>query len=332
MRANMMRIRISLITLIVFAGCGDDGGEGVEPDASRLVDADTSSCSLIGSGTDDVSLTGSCSQETLIGTLLLAVDKVSYIEGKFADAVLPTNVRTEEMSMGSCRLMRKNVPFCDPLCPGDQACNLDGECVPYPVPQDLGEICLAGLEMPHVLTAQGQDKQYFNTQLSHPALLGGERIEVRSTGGAYQPIALAGVGVTPMLPGESLWKINGDDDLQVSWLTTDANAFSTIRLSLNVDQHGSSPLRLDCDFPDTGSAVVPGALIAALQSSGISGFPSGVLQRSTTDSVTVSDGCIEFVVRSQKTVDVRVANHTPCNAPGTCPDGLTCNLATETCE
>lgn len=325
-------IRSILISAALLSvACGEDAGQGA--DGGTTADADTTSCSLEGTGTDDLVLAGGCDQESLLGTVVLEVQgDFSFLDAKVANAVLPTSIRAEEMTMGGCRLMRKSFPFCDPICESDEACNLDGECVPYPKPQDLGDICVAGLEQSYVLTAEEPGYHYFNTQLSHPAFAGGERIELRTTGGAYDAFEMAGVGVTPMNANEEQWNIVEGEDLVIGWETSDSDAHTSVYLSVNIDQHGTSPLLLECELPDTGAATVPSALIEGLTTSGISGFPVGKLVRRTADSVAVSDGCIDLIVRSPATIDVRVAGHTPCTMQGQCPNGQTCNLQLETCE
>ncbi len=254
------------VTGIALIGCSDDGGGGEEPGTP---DADISTCGLTGMGTASVTLAGACSQDKLLGTILLeALDDFSLLDAKISNGVLPSSIREEEMSMGGCRLMRKRFPFCDPSCAANEACTFSGECIAYPSRQDLGDVCVAGLSEPVVMTAQAPDFGYFNTQLDNPAFVGGERVEVHTTGGAYVAIDLVGVGVTKM-QSDSMWTIVEGDDLPVAWETSDKDVAAMIALSINIDQHGSSPLLLECDFPDTGEAVIPGGLLKELLTSGV---------------------------------------------------------------
>lgn len=319
-----------ILLTLALTGCGDGGG-GDDPKDEP--DADTSSCGLMGTGTDSITLAGACDQEELLGTILLeALDDFSLLDAKVSNAVLPSSVREEEMSMNGCRLMRKRFPFCDPACAANQACTFAGECIAYPAQQDLGDVCVAGLADPVVMTAEAPDFGYFNTQLENPAFIGGERLEVHTTVGAYPAFDLEGIGVTKM-QSDALWTIVQGDDLAVTWSTSDKDVNAMIELNINIDQHGSSPLLLECDFPDTGEASIPSDLLKALLTSGVSGFPVGKISRHTSDSVEVSDGCIEFVVRSPQTVDVRVDGHVPCTGVGDeCPKGTTCNVPMQTCE
>ena len=106
---------------------------------------------------------------------------------------------------------------------------------------------------------------------------------------------------------------------------------AVVRVDVNIDQHGNSPVVLQCDFPDTGSAVISAALVDALLTSGVSGYPNGRISRRTVDSAPVGDGCMEFIVASPRGPDVRVIGHTPCKSDTDCPEGETCNVAVETC-
>ncbi len=332
MTVTMTVRSLGIVALLLACGCGDSSESGVDGGGAS-VDADTSGCTLEGSGTDDLSLSGSCDADKRLGTFLLEVGpQGSFIDGRVTSGILPSSIRSEEMAANGCRLMRKNVPFCDPICGSGETCDLDGECIPYPAEQDLGEVCVAGLEESYVLTGQPPGNQYFNTQIPHPAFSGGERVEMRSAGGVFAPVSLAGVGVTPMTSSDELWSLESGEDLEVTWETSETNAHTEVYLSVNVDQHGTSPLLLECVLPDTGSATISIGLLDALLNSGTSGFPAGRLVRITVDSTAVGDGCMEFVVGSALSMDVRVAGHTPCNGPGQCPSGQTCNLKLETCE
>ena len=76
------------------------------------------------------------------------------------------------------------------------------------------------------------------------------------------------------------------------------NGVGTVRLNLNVDQHGVTPVTLVCDVPDTGSFTVPEKLTTALIGLGVSGFATANLYRRTTDAVTTPVGCVDLLVQS----------------------------------
>jgi hypothetical protein len=105
-----------------------------------------------------------------------------------------------------------------------------------------------------------------------------------------------------------------------------------VALTLNVDQHGITPISLVCDLADSGSASIAASLVDALLGAGISGWPNASLSRQTVDSQDFGDGCLEFVVSTPRPVSVAVSGHIPCNGPGDCPPPLECNLPINTCE
>ncbi|KIG12491.1 hypothetical protein DB30_01308 [Enhygromyxa salina] len=102
-------------------------------------------------------------------------------------------------------------------------------------------------------------------------------------------------------------------------------------LTINVDQHGLSPATLECEGPDSGSFEVPAAVIDALLSAGVSGFPTGHAYRRTVDSTQADTGCVEFQIRAHRAATLEVGGHTPCTNDVDCPDGQTCDIMKETC-
>jgi hypothetical protein len=117
----------------------------------------------------------------------------------------------------------------------------------------------------------------------------------------------------------------------VTWDAPAADARTRALLRLSIDQHGTTPVTLVCDFADTGVGEIPQTVIDELVAAGISGFPNGTLTRRTVDRQEVSDGCMEFQVALPVQQDVRVSGHIPCNVPMDCPLGQTCDLPTQTC-
>ena len=128
------------------------------------------------------------------------------------------------------------------------------------------------------------------------------------------------------------WIITPGEDLRVDWDAPPADARTAVVLTLAIDQHGSSPSSLECEFEDTGAGLVPVAVVDALIGAGVFGFPSGSLTRGTVDSVPVEEGCVDFSVVSSQSVEVSVSGYIPCSGPDTCSEGMTCNLETFLCE
>jgi hypothetical protein len=103
-------------------------------------------------------------------------------------------------------------------------------------------------------------------------------------------------------------------------------------MDLNINKHGSSEARIECDFPDTGSAQVPAALVDALFAMGQSGFPTITLTRRTATSESIEPGCVELLVTSAFSTEVEVPGLTSCDETHPCPTGQNCVPVTLVCE
>jgi hypothetical protein len=156
---------------------------------------------------------------------------------------------------------------------------------------------------------------------------------VLSASGAGQlaPFQLFGRGSEPLVDAPS-WQLESGQDLSIEWPAPASGVETTVLVELTIDQHGASPLSLSCEFPDTGSAAVPAALIDRMIDSGVSGFPNGRITRRTADHVEVGAGCVDLLVGSPLAASISLAGYTPCNDADDCPSGQGCNLVLERCE
>jgi hypothetical protein len=119
------------------------------------------------------------------------------------------------------------------------------------------------------------------------------------------------VDALELAAGAETWMIARGQPTSIAWsppvTPLEADDGVKVTISINVDQHGTSPVTLLCEVDDTGSFQVPAALIDALLDEGISGLPQGHLHRRTADSVTIDPGCVELLVYSHRTADVTIA-------------------------
>ena len=280
-----------------------------------------------------VPLEGACALDQRLGGFVVeAYEDYSIVDGTVSDGVVPLSVLGEVTQEGSCRLMRRNNPFCDPPCAPDEACDFDGECIPYPQPQDLGTVTVLGLEAEVVMEPVVPGYSYFDTSLPHPVFEPWELLELRTTGGAVDAFTLHGLGVHPMDGADLEWVVVEDAPLQVTWTAPDVEVRSTVALTLNIDQHGASPITVHCAFEDVGTGEVPASLIAQLFGAGVSGYPNGSIRRHTVDSTSVGVGCVDLEINSPRAANVDVAGYIPCTDDDDCPDGLECNEVIGLCE
>lgn len=280
-----------------------------------------------------VPLRGPCPQEERIGGFLVEVQELfSIVDGKVANGVDPNTVQEVVKTEGGCTLLRTEYPSCDPLCDPGFTCAKDLGCVPYPLQQDVGTVTITGLEKLVVMEPKPPSNSYFDTQLPQPAFQPGVALHLTSTAGWAGELELFAVGSAPIEIVNPAWVVVEGEPLAFTWDPPPEGARTVVEVRVTLDQHGNTPVSLICDLPDTGAAQIPAPLIAELLSYGISGYPNARVSRRTVDSVSIPQGCIDFVAGAPRSPTVTVSGHYPCSKPDDCPPGLTCNLPIETCE
>ncbi|PRP92818.1 hypothetical protein ENSA5_47310 [Enhygromyxa salina] len=303
-----------LLASLCAAACSDDG-ESSEADTGTVAPGP---------------LDGECPLNERVGLFRIVHEPdYSAVDGEIYEAVIPSTIVEQTAAEGGCRLLARENPFCDPACANGEACTHAGTCIPYPERVETGAVTIAGLEVELVMSPRA-DKRYFDTTLPHPAFSPGGAIKLTSTGGEIGPLELSGRAFAPLELGDDTWRIEAGKPLIVSW-APEVDGEARFYLTINIDQHGLSPSTLVCEGPDSGSFEVPAAIIDALLDAGTSGFPTGHAYRRTVDSIEADPGCVELEVRSHRSATLEVSGHTPCVDEGDCPDGLSCELMTQTC-
>ena len=304
----------------------------VEPDAPEPVDVEEDA----GPAPLDpatLPLRGGCPDDERVGTFAIEVsDLFSFVQGEVVDGINPFQVQPIVSEEGDCRLRKVTYPFCDPLCQPGMTCDHDGTCVPYPLGQDAGVITVEGLLGEVVMEPKPPGNQYFNTSLPNPAFAPDSPIRLTSTPGYAGELTLYGVGHEPISQQTAQWVVEDDVPVALTWPAAPEGARTEVHVSLNIDQHGTSPVTVLCDFADSGAGEIPASVINELFAFGVSGFPNARLVRRTVDSQETSVGCVELETRSLFVPEIEVAGHTPCFSQADCPPGETCNLPIQTCE
>lgn len=256
-------------------------------------------------------LRGACEMSELVGSFsVVHEDGYSVISGQVADGVVPATILQKVGENGDCVLLRQISPFCDPSCPSGTTCDFDGTCIPYPEPISVGMVTVKGLNKSVAMEPTAPSDTYFDTQLPHPAFDPGACIELVAEGADIAGFTLYGTGVTPLEMPSDPWVMRYGQPLQISWVPAD-DPQARILLTLNIDQHGLSPVTLVCDVEDTGSFAVPAEMISALMDFGFTGLAKGDIYRQTVDSVQTVHGCVEFKVVSHLEADLQVEEGTP---------------------
>ncbi len=281
-----------------------------------------------------VPLAGACDlAEDFGGFQVVSAETGSAVEGDVSDGVVPQSVLEEVQRTDDCFVLRRNNPYCEPSCAAGETCDFNGECLPYPTKQDLGTVSLAGLTQAVSMEPVFPGNTYYDTTLPTPPFDAGQLIALDMPGGVYGPLTLYGVGVEPLVSNDALWSVEAGQDLVVHWEAPVGDVVrSEVGLSVNVDQHGTSPGAVYCTFEDDGEGTVPATLIDFLVEAGVTGFPSGSLERRTQDQGAAGQGCMDLTIVAPISVEVDVVGFTPCVDDRDCPDDLACNLELQVCE
>ncbi len=288
------------------------------------------------SGDDDTTppaLRGACDLADKVGAFVVRHEpEYTAVSGEVQDGVVPIAVLENVLEIDDCRLMRRNVPFCEPACDPGETCDFDGQCIPYPSNLDVGTVTITGLNKEVVMEppGEGYPASYFDTQMPHPGFDPGAAVQLDASGNEIPGFTLYGEGSAPISIPDDPWIVREDEPLEVTW-TAESGDQVRILLRFNIDQHGATPVEVWCDVEDSGSASIPAEVMNGLIAYGVSGYPSGDAYRRSLDSVDTEVGCVEFEVSSHVHGDLQVEGHIPCDSPDDCPEGMECDIPTGTC-
>lgn len=320
--------------LTLLFACTTQDSDPKETGSTDSSDTEDTEDSFVTDTSIEVSVDGECPQETRWGGFVVeANDDYAYVTGSVRDGIVPMEVLSIGLVSGDCIVYKKENPFCDPGCDPDETCNFDGECVPYPVEQDLGTVAVGGLLEAVSMEPVTPGYNYFDTSLPNPPWEPGATITLQTGGGVYEPVTLHAYGLDAFVVPDLEWQVADGVDLIVSWDAPVTETRSEVELTLNIDQHGITPSTAVCIFADDGEGTVPSDITENLFALGVSGFPSGTLTRRTVDSGEVGEGgCMEMASTITKVASIDVAGYTPCVDDDDCPTGMECNEAIQLCE
>ncbi|MFO0745814.1 MAG: threonine/serine exporter family protein [Myxococcota bacterium] len=270
------------------------------PDADATTDADDATDA--GDTATGPDLAGACPLATRLGGFQVVDDgEFGYAEGTISDSVLPVAVLEVVATDAECTLYQKKNPFCSPPCNASQTCDYSGTCIPYPAPQDLGDVTLTGLDGGTVVMHPVQPGNlYYATDIPYPPWTAGAALQLTTAGGAFAALTLDGVAPTAFTPTETTWSLSAGQPLTVHWDAPTGPVATKVELQLLIDQHGNAPGSLRCLFDDDGEGTVSAAILDQLRNLGISGFPSGKLTRQTVDSTAVGERAAPTSLRARR--------------------------------
>lgn len=326
-----------------------DGDADTDTDVDSDVDADTDTDTETGGHSTPfeipepvgdpatIPLAGECPLANRYGSFSVDVyEDYSLVSGAVANGVNPVTVLELMAEEGGCQLLRRNNPFCDPPCDAGDVCDFSGSCIPFPTNQDIGTVTVGGLEDRVVMRPIAPGNQYFDTSVPHPVFQPGNLIELRTWDNTFgsSDVTLHGVGVAPIDVGgpKTTWTIFDNQPLTITWNAPGGSLQSRIWVKLNIDQHGTTPVTMYCDLPDTGTADLPASLLHTLINYGVTGFPNATISRRTVDSAAIESGCMQLTVQSPTSPQIRVDGFIPCNNSADCTSPQICDPITYLCR
>ena len=231
------------------------------------------------------------------------------IEGLVQDGAYPT-FHEVVMEEGGCRYLKVALGSCAPACPNGEACVAGDECVPYPNAVSGGTLTINGLGAPVEITAEDWNAGMYVGPAGLPVDLfdSSDSVGAKLAGGDFPAVSLGAKGVDPVDPAlvEAGFEMIDGQGAQLTW-TPGADPDACVRVVLNGFNatHGA-PLSdiIECEGPDTGSLIVPQALVEEFPhgttpevTEGYD-WPHSELTRYTRSSVDEPQGPARLLVRS----------------------------------
>jgi hypothetical protein len=317
----MVRIICSVSLSLGLLACGND-----QPDGA------TNTGGSAGASAGLVMLQGRCEAGTRLGGFELAMESdFSAISGAVYDRLARSALNEAVASDESCALVKRTNPFCDPPCSGGRVCVQGGACEAAPTSLDLGAVAVQGLTAPLTMSPTQPGNRYFSTGLEHPPVAPASPVSLQAEGGELGPFELHAEGVSLLETSDNAWLVERGKALEITWTASPAPGQARVRATLNIDQHGSSPVTLSCVASDTGSLAISSHVIDELLDFGVSGFATGNIYRETSDHVVFDRGCVDFALSAHRKRMLEVAGHQACTKDADCEDGKACDLPTNTC-
>ncbi len=269
---------------------GEPGEDVVEPADLPSFDVDPEEwAKQYGQGCDSAKKVGWFTVDWNFGT--------SSVVGSVNDTVDTGLVMEKAVEEGTCALLKRVEPFCNPGCNAGEQCKPGGKCEPFPKPLSAGTVTVKGLVKPVSMKLAGST--YFDTDFEGLAWELGAPIELSATGGAVEAFSLQGAGVEPLAIPFADWVLKKGTPLVAQW--EPSGGPGQVQVEINLMQHASNSHDLVCVMEDTGEFEIPQKLTDALIDLGVSGAPVVLIFRRTVDSTEVEQGCVEFQVKAYGT-------------------------------
>lgn len=267
------RHRTPLLPLLILSAlaCSDPPDSSSDADASDASDASDATDATSPADVVEPQPGGSANYSSALGPepdfsqpngRIVAKTWLQYgdteLSGAFADGPAPRQ-HVEAQRIGACRLVTYTPSSCEPKCTGGAAC-VGGACLPWPTREDRGELSWQW--------ADGQQTVKPDPTLGYYA--------AGKTGKVGDVTIVVG-DMTLKAPSTAALEADGDwakvlhgraagDDATLRWTNPMQHARVRIHMTDCVGSHGGlAPAEVECEGPDTGKIVIPGAFLDALE-------------------------------------------------------------------
>lgn len=278
-----------------------------------------------------------CAPEARVGGFSLAVIRASgaapassQLAGGVYDATDPSKLWQKLESEGDCRLEIGPEFACSPQCGAGQTCSGDA-CVPSPKLKSVGKVTVTGLATALSVNPLPSRNDYYAPLAGEgPPFGSGAPLVLSAAGADYPGFTLESRGVTLLETATAELNLEPGQPLSLEWTPEAVDFGARVLISVDIAHHGGISAQVICDVADTGSAVIPAALLDALVARGVAGFPAIELARRAVSSANIEPGCVEFGVSSGAKLSLSVAGVASCDCPtedtecAACPSGQLC--------
>jgi hypothetical protein len=159
----------------------------------------------------------------------------------------------------------------------------------------------------------------------YPAYEAGSALTFRAAGDVIPAFEAEVVGVPKLASELPAVAVKHGEPARLEWnaeaITPDQ---TSIFVSFSVNVHGAVTGWIECIAPDTGAFDIPAEMVSALIDLGLSGFPRVDLERRSSATVELAEGCIDVYASSEVTLQVEVDGLASCNKDADCAEGQSC--------
>jgi hypothetical protein len=181
-------------------------------------------------------------------------------------------IHTESARRGNCRLLTYDSPsFCDPACENPELC-VGGVCERFPVPISAGTLSV-GLGPNRTVNVPPSDlgHYYWGTEdFGFDALASVTLSAPGDAAPAFDLVACLSPAPRPTSEwNQLLQRRTAGEDVELAWSNPVPTARVYLRMTTCIGTHGGiSPVEVECEAPDVGKLILPGAYLDALYEDG----------------------------------------------------------------